>query len=90
MTLSYRVLGGFAAVLVIGLGTMAGAETSDEILSPAAVVKTAAGQGEARFDWLNPGKDPAPTRVVQSIAPGTGSWICSPSGFGSKSSCTRR
>ncbi|WP_156506763.1 hypothetical protein [Rhodobacter xanthinilyticus] len=53
-------------------------------------MKTAAGQGEARFDWLRPGTAPAPTRIAQISAPGTGQWICSPSGFGSKSRCSRR
>lgn len=55
-----------------------------------AAVKTHAGTGSARFDWLK-GRNPAPVvQVAASNAPGTGSWICSPAGFGSKSKCYKR
>ncbi len=56
-----------------------------------AVVKTAAGKGKAQFDWLNQGTKAAVITVAEiTPPPGKGSWICSPSGFGSKSQCYRR
>lgn len=53
---------------------------------------TVAGEGSARFDWM------ANKKVVVASAPaaltqaprGSGSWICSPAGFGRKSSCYAR
>lgn len=62
-------------------------------LSPVKVtVKSHAGKGSARFDWLarrNP--DPRPVeRTAQARSLGNGSWVCSPSGFGSKSRCYQR
>lgn len=84
--------GGLAVMaFALALGAAAQAESTDATASRPAAVKTAAGQGAARFDWLDTsGKPATPLRVAQSGAPGNGSWICSPSGFGSKSRCYRR
>nr|WP_321508499.1 hypothetical protein [uncultured Celeribacter sp.] len=60
--------------------------------SPSGVVKTSAGQGVAYFDWMQKGT-PAGMRVLASDttrAPGNGNWVCSPAGFGKKSTCRRR
>ncbi len=85
---------GFVAVATVALVTSlpAQAETRVDLgpSSKASVVKTAAGKGAARFDWLNPGKPAPAMQVAVATPPGNGSWICSPSGFGSKSKCYRR
>ncbi|MCA0045103.1 hypothetical protein [Celeribacter litoreus] len=90
MTSSKRVSVAFA--MVVGLSTVgAVAEVTpgfDE-QSPT-VVKTSAGKGSARFDWLNQGKSAPVQQASVSPSLGVGSWICSPSGFGSKSKCFRR
>ena len=92
MTFPKSFSGGFAVVaLDLAFGPMAQAETSDATASRLGTVKTVAGQGAARFDWLDTsGKPATPLRVAQSGVPGNGSWICSPSGFGSQSRCYRR
>ncbi|MDD8022543.1 MAG: hypothetical protein PHX82_05495 [Paracoccaceae bacterium] len=54
-------------------------------------VKTHAGKGTLRFDWL--AAKPAVSGVQLAAATqaiGSGSWICSPAGFGSKSHCRKR
>ncbi|RLL64245.1 hypothetical protein [Paenirhodobacter hankyongi] len=68
------------------------AETATIDILPAhsVVVKTAAGHGSARFDWMRPTTPVVAERVAYVTPPGNGSWICSPSGFGSKSKCYRR
>lgn len=64
--------------------------TIDILPTHGVVVKTAAGHGSARFDWLRPTAPVTVQRVAYVAPPGNGSWICSPSGFGSKSKCYRR
>ncbi len=53
---------------------------------------TVAGKGASRFDWFATRATPvAKTRVIARVAAqGSGTWICSPAGFGAKSSCRRR
>lgn len=53
---------------------------------------TVAGKGTSRFDWFATRAAPAAkSRVVARVtAQGSGAWICSPAGFGAKSSCRRR
>ncbi|WP_038072265.1 hypothetical protein [Thioclava pacifica] len=85
----------FAATLVIAapFGAASAQQTGMLEISPIKVaVKSAAGKGSARFDWLAGRKSDAQPaqRVSTRRAPGTGSWICSPSGFGSKSRCYQR
>lgn len=56
-------------------------------------VKSVAGKGAARFDWLakrGPATPATVTRASGTPALGSGSWICSPAGFGSKSRCHQR
>ncbi|TNE64704.1 MAG: hypothetical protein EP336_14510 [Rhodobacteraceae bacterium] len=53
---------------------------------------TVGGSGGTRFDWLAGGKDVADAGMT-TTAPtpqGSGSWICSPAGFGNHSRCYRR
>jgi len=64
--------------------------TLDVLPTRTVVVKTAAGHGSARFDWLRRTTPVVAERVAYVAPPGNGSWICSPSGFGSKSKCYRR
>lgn len=64
----------------------------------AATAKSVAGTGKARFDWLeqrgiktaaiSQPQTRSKTRIGKSL--GSGSWICSPAGFGKKSRCRRR
>ena len=58
----------------------------------AATAKSVAGTGKARFDWLEQReiKTAAVTTSRTGKSLGKGSWICSPAGFGKKSSCRRR
>ncbi len=81
-----------AMYAIIGLSaTAATAETSLDAGNAAPVVKTsAAGQGSAHYDWLRPVSGTAPTKVAAVSPVGSGKWICSPAGFGSKSKCFRR
>lgn len=81
-----------AAGMAAALPAMADSTASGKVTS-------AAGQGSARFDWLNPNSSSKarPENVSYDAQPGTattpvshGSWVCSPAGFGSKSSCRRR
>lgn len=56
-------------------------------------VNSAAGKGEMRFDWLQskPKADSeAVTLAAMTVSPGSGQWVCSPAGFGSKSQCRKR
>ena len=56
------------------------------------VAKSVAGKGSAKFDWLAK-RNPSPEKPVLAAynAPlGSGSWICSPAGFGKKSQCYAR
>ncbi|OOY13070.1 hypothetical protein BMG00_04505 [Thioclava marina] len=85
----------FAATLVIAapFGAANAQQAGMLEISPIKVaVKSVAGKGSARFDWLAGGKsdDRPAERVASRRSPGTGSWICSPSGFGSKSRCYQR
>ena len=60
---------------------------------PRIVVKTAAGKGAARFDWLATARSKTvhpPTRSAQARSLGNGSYVCSPAGFGSRSRCYKR
>lgn len=60
--------------------------------------KSSAGRGKAQFDWLAPSRRAGKVRPVSNrgVAArrmpslGSGSWICSPAGFGSQSRCHRR
>ncbi|WP_460273455.1 hypothetical protein [Celeribacter sp. ULVN23_4] len=54
---------------------------------------TVAGSGSARFDWLAGGQevaDASGTVLTRVAAQGSGSWVCSPAGFGKHSRCYRR
>ena len=55
---------------------------------------SAAGKGQAYFDWLAPKRANSQLQIKTASATrkslGRGSWICSPAGFGKKSSCYRR
>ncbi|WP_226548819.1 hypothetical protein [Celeribacter naphthalenivorans] len=55
-------------------------------------VKSAAGVGAARFDWLakSASSEAAPVRVARTQMLGSGSWVCSPAGFNRKSRCVSR
>jgi hypothetical protein len=70
------------------------AENQTEPLRPfTSPAKTYAGKGATQFDWLKSPKAATDTRVVLASgprAPGSGSWICSPAGFGTKSTCRMR
>ncbi|KEO58610.1 hypothetical protein DT23_16265 [Thioclava indica] len=60
---------------------------------PRIAVKTVAGKGAARFDWLASArrtKTQAPTQTAQARSLGNGSYVCSPAGFGSRSRCYKR
>ena len=81
-----------AATIFLVMGAnMANAEAAPHVARSAKImIKSEAGQGAARFDWLKV-KGPAKTqRIASSIPHGNGSWICSPAGFGRKSRCHRR
>ena len=55
-------------------------------------VKSAAGVGGARFDWLakrNTANQPT-KRIVQTVSLGKGTWVCSPAGFSRSSRCFKR
>jgi len=93
MTISHRISGVLAGVTIaVTLALPLQAETlaTATPATPAVAVKSAAGTGETRFDWLNPGKGAGRLQVAAANPPGNGSWICSPSGFGSKSRCYHR
>ncbi|NVK45602.1 MAG: hypothetical protein HWE33_04785 [Rhodobacteraceae bacterium] len=70
------------------------AETAPEAAPVAAPksVKSAAGVGAARFDWLAKPASPdvTPVRVARTQMLGSGSWVCSPAGFNRKSRCVSR
>lgn len=54
---------------------------------------TVAGSGSTRFDWLAGGQavaDASGTTISRVAAQGSGSWVCSPAGFGKRSRCYRR
>jgi hypothetical protein len=56
-------------------------------------VKTVAGKGSARFDWLASTRRQDATRPTVSAKAkslGNGSYVCSPAGFGSRSRCYKR
>jgi hypothetical protein len=55
------------------------------------VTKSVAGKGAVKHDWLakRDANDKA-RMTVSSASPGTGSWVCSPAGFGKKSKCYAR
>jgi hypothetical protein len=69
------------------------AETQRDFSRPLyGAAKSYAGKGEMRFDWLKP-RTAAATRVTRAsmtASPGSGTWVCSPAGFGSKSQCRKR
>ncbi|WP_417278212.1 hypothetical protein [Celeribacter sp.] len=70
------------------------AETAPDtapVIAPKSV-KSAAGVGAARFDWLaKPAASEAtPVRVARTQMLGSGSWVCSPAGFNRKSRCVSR
>lgn len=82
-----------ASLFAMPFGAANAAQSDAQELAPIKVsVKTAAGKGTARFDWLahrNPNPQPA-TRAVVSRSLGNGSWVCSPAGFGRKARCSQR
>ncbi|WP_434286930.1 hypothetical protein [Celeribacter sp. SCSIO 80788] len=53
---------------------------------------TVGGSGNTRFDWLAAGKEVADADMTTTspMPQGSGSWICSPAGFGNHSRCYRR
>ncbi|MBW6418511.1 hypothetical protein [Celeribacter sp. PS-C1] len=70
------------------------AETAPDtapIIAPKSV-KSAAGVGAARFDWLakSATSEAAPVRVARTQLLGRGTWVCSPAGFNRKSRCVSR
>ena len=79
---------------LIGLTSPAKAEMPIAPRQPdVQAIKSVAGTGAARFDWLarrDTSGSGKVTRVKQRVALGRGSWICSPAGFNRKSSCFRR
>ena len=80
-----------SCTLVISTAPAMAEGPSDDTRAAASKVKTHAGKGAARFDWLAARTAPAEERlVIAARAPGSGSWICSPAGFGSKSRCYKR
>lgn len=82
-----------ANLIAMPFGAANAAQSESQDIAPIKVaVKTVAGQGSARFDWLanrNPNPQPS-TRVIRSRMLGNGSWVCSPSGFGRRASCSQR
>lgn len=96
-----RLMGGFAAgVLMVFVGAApaeAGAGHAAAASGEAASVARVAHQGHARdFDWhrqktrpVRAGMTDSGRRQTVRIA-GRGSWICSPAGAGSGSSCRAR
>ncbi|MDQ2090285.1 hypothetical protein [Marimonas arenosa] len=79
---------------LIGVAPVARAEMAIMSKQPTAgLVKSVAGSGTARHDWLAKRSAVGSTknsRVVQRVSLGRGSWICSPAGFNRKSRCYRR
>jgi len=78
---------------VLSITSMARAEIPVPLHQPSApAVKTAAGEGKARFDWLAKRKTVGGSvqHVVQKVSLGNGGWICSPAGFKQKSRCFKR
>lgn len=67
------------------------APNSEPVVAPKSV-KSAAGVGAARFDWLakSASSEAAPVRVARTQMLGSGSWVCSPAGFNRKSRCVSR
>ncbi|PTQ71985.1 hypothetical protein [Celeribacter persicus] len=87
------VLSKAALIAAFALGVMvAGAPVSASQTETGAQKTTVGGRGDTRFDWLARGKDVADaSSTVSATAPqGSGSWICSPAGFGNHSRCYRR
>ncbi|MYM55938.1 hypothetical protein [Thalassovita mangrovi] len=86
-TVSFAAL----AAAIIGLAPAAQAEMAVSPKQPASkIVKTHAGKGAARFDWMAKQGLNKQTRIQRVVLHGRGSWICSPAGFGKKSSCYSR
>lgn len=81
-----------AATIVFLAGGPGLAESASGLATaPAQLVKvSAAGKGSAKFDWLRPVQSAPVLQVAAATPLGNGSWICSPSGFGSKSKCYHR
>lgn len=89
---------GAAALVVAVLAGFAPVAQAEQVgvitLSPVRMAaKSAAGKGEARFDWLaKRAAKPAGSAPLRTAAVpvGKGSWVCSPAGFGTKSRCYKR
>jgi hypothetical protein len=93
---------GLAALLAAGAMTVAAVQTANaeqtgaaSAAPPRIAAKASSRDAGAQFDWLakrNRNAD-ASSRVVRASVAGrhgSGSWICSPAGFGKRSSCHRR
>ncbi len=82
------------AVMAAGMIGLAPAAQADMAVTPkqpvAQIVKSSAGKGAARFDWMAKAGMNKSKRVGRIVLYGRGSWVCSPAGFGKKSSCYSR
>lgn len=85
-TMSFAAL----AAAVIGMAPSAQAEAVSPKQPASKIVKTHAGKGSARFDWMAKQGLNKQSRIQRVVLHGRGSWICSPAGFGKKSSCYSR
>ena len=92
-SLKRSVLCSVAAAAAFAIASPAFAEAPVVPLKPATTaVKSVAGVGKTRFDWLAK-RDSQPQEVVrvsQKVSLGSGSWVWSPAGFGQKSHCYAR
>ena len=83
---------GLTAAITLAMAGATHADTGSAGTTPTVNKTTVAGKGPARFDWFakrNTGA-PQPTTTTRRYAHGSGSWVCSPAGFGRKSTCRAR
>ena len=88
-----RFMAGAFAVLMMTLGTQADAETDGRSAGSNWLSKQQQGQlvqtsGKKTLNLLTVAPKPRKPRVVRAVI-GRGSYICSPSGFGQRSRCSR-
>jgi hypothetical protein len=83
---------GLTAAITLAMAGISQADTGSASTTPTAYKTTVAGKGPARFDWFANRNTSAPqtTTTTRRYAHGSGSWVCSPAGFGRKSTCRAR
>lgn len=94
MSRTTEILGAFFATAVLASAQAVPAQTMDNT-GQARIVQVKASAG---FSWFSNGKSAAEARLAQANLNGRhsgrslghGRWICSPAGFGKKSSCNAR